>query len=167
MPGDALTVAGLHGKLPAHGDFVSRGLRQADAAAIDAGMAAMTVAARTEWGGAFAARWDTAQPWLYAGRTRSAVLIPSVDAAMRRFPLYVAARGGDLQALYDAAVEAIAEGLDADTLFGRVADMEPGDGPPEPPVMSEGPAGWFLPDPDQPALPWPESGMGIDWEGMA
>lgn len=82
MPGEALEAyAGLWGKLPATGDFVARGLPDAFRARWDG------------WVTRHLARWDA---WPEDGlrlllrsgeRCALAVLVPSRDAAGRRFPL--------------------------------------------------------------------------------
>ena len=113
----------LFGKLPAHGDFVSRGLAPADRDALDNWLSSSLADARNAVGGAFEPQYDSAPPWrcmiTVGGAPVAGALAASQDAAGRRYPLLLAVRdGGEAAAeacealLYDA----IAGGWDADTL---------------------------------------------------
>ena len=84
-------AAFLFGKLPAHGDFVSRGLTPAQSEAWDAWA---TVAIETLRSAApdFEAMHDATPPWRFVAgpsalgpQWRAGALAPSVDAAGRRF----------------------------------------------------------------------------------
>jgi type VI secretion system protein ImpM len=89
------------GKLPAHGDFVARGLSAAERDAWDEWASAGLARAREALGGAFDEAHDRAQPWRFAfgqagaGRfgagRRAGVLAPSIDAAGRRYVIVVGA----------------------------------------------------------------------------
>jgi type VI secretion system protein ImpM len=82
--------ARLFGKLPAHGDFVARGLGAAEREALDAWLSAEMLAAREALGSDFENRYDRAPPWRFAGPDGTGVLVASVDGVGRRFPLYLA-----------------------------------------------------------------------------
>jgi type VI secretion system protein ImpM len=144
-------TAALFGKLPAHGDFVSRGLDLSARDALDAWLSAEIAAAREAFGDAFAERFDVAPGWCFAfpgaaGWTAGA-LAPSVDMVGRRFPLIVArgvadadAAGGMALACGDAIHAALTEGWDADRLHVALAALTP------PEVAPPAEAGWWLAD---------------------
>jgi len=148
----------LYGKLPGHGDFVSRGLERAREIAVDTALTASLDSARAQWGLDFSETYTAAQPWLFASSSAAAIIIPSADKVGRNFPLFVAAnRPIILQLVYDAAVYAIAGALDADHLLQTVSEAaERSEGP------SQEPEGrWFCIDSDAPRLPmrWDEDRM--------
>lgn len=153
----------LYGKLPAHGDFVSRGLREKAAQTADRMLTAMLGAAREAWGDQFADRYAAAQPWLWQGAGLSGLIIPSMDAAGRLFPLGLAAPTPDLQGVYDRTVDAIARATAVDALIGALAAL--GTAAPDATgglatgatsaVASQG--AWFLPDDEAPSLPHPDA----------
>ena len=116
----------LFGKLPAHGDFVTRGIAMAERDALDAWLSASLAQARTTAGEAFADRYDRAPPWrcttIVEGARVAGALTPSQDGAGRRYPVLLALRDGGEEAaaacealLYDA----IAGGWSADVLVDR------------------------------------------------
>lgn len=117
----------LFGKLPAHGDFVSRGLAAAERDGIDDWLSAELASSREELGGAFEDRFDSAPPWRFAwldeaGWTAGATA-PSMDSVGRRFPILVARKGlssEDAPAAAgmceDAIYAALSDGWDADRL---------------------------------------------------
>jgi type VI secretion system protein ImpM len=86
----------LFGKLPAHGDFVCRGMTAAQRDSMDDWLTAEMAGARTEFGEGFDEIYDAAPPWRFAsaeeGRWSAGALAPSADAAGRRFPLLVGCR---------------------------------------------------------------------------
>lgn len=131
----------LFGKLPAHGDFVARGLSTNERAWWDGALSAGLVAA----GGVAmsTAAYDRAPPWRFLlSRPEgelSGTLAASMDAAGRRFPVMVAYRGRDsaMAAGCEMAVyDALADGWTADALLAavRAADAPP------PPVAR----GWWV-----------------------
>ena len=135
MPGDAVTAVGtarLYGKLPAHGDFVSRGFSRAEAEACDAWLSASLADAHAAHGAGFAARYDGALPWRYAGAGRQGALTPSQDAAGRRFPLYLDVKTGLAAKVEELLYRAIAERWTADALIAAAEalsdEAEPTDG---------------------------------------
>jgi type VI secretion system ImpM family protein len=112
----------LFGKLPAHGDFIARGLEPGERDALDRWLSEELAETRAALGPEFQERYDAAPPWRFAGPDEAGALAPSVDAAGRRFPLMVGVRaataGEDTAAgcetlLYDA----LGEGWDADRLL--------------------------------------------------
>ncbi|MBR0655416.1 type VI secretion system-associated protein TagF [Plastoroseomonas arctica] len=89
---------GIYGKMPAHGDFVRRGLPSSFVAPWDAWLAAGVAAAREQLDAGFAAVWDEAPAWRFslpAGvcgpDAVAGVMLPSEDTVGRRFPLTAAA----------------------------------------------------------------------------
>ncbi len=85
----------LFGKLPAHGDFVCRGLDAAEREQWDAFLTASLEAARERMGDAFEQHYDAAPPYRFFQHASALAgsVAPSVDAAGRRFPLMVAVCG--------------------------------------------------------------------------
>lgn len=82
----------MFGKMPAHGDFIARGLAAEERDALDLYLSAELAAARDTLGDAFEERFDSAPPWRFAwvGETWTAgALASSVDSVGRRFPLVV------------------------------------------------------------------------------
>ncbi len=83
MSADALILAGiehpaLFGKLPGHGDFVSRGVPGGLRDRLDQWLSDWLAAARAEHGAAFVAAYEAAAPWLFeSGRTVAVLLIRS------------------------------------------------------------------------------------------
>lgn len=129
-----MSAVQLFGKLPAHGDFVSRGLSADARDTLDQWLAASMSATRERLGDEmFADRFDTAPPWRCVVPTDAGVLAgalaPSVDAVGRRYPIYLArsdaADGAEAMAeacealLYDA----LAEAWDADALANAAASI--------------------------------------------
>lgn len=122
----------LFGKLPSHGDFVSRGLDPALRDAVDQWLSAEMEAARSVTADSFETRFDHAPLVKFidrdpSGRIAGGALCASVDRAGRRFPLVLgapAADGAGARAAADRCEEAIytafCEGLDADTLHMKL-----------------------------------------------
>ncbi len=86
------------GKLPAHGDFVSRGLSAQDRDAWDAWTSEGLAAAEDALGDAFADAHDSAPPWRFVfGPSRfgqgwrAGAFAPSIDGAGRRFLIVLGA----------------------------------------------------------------------------
>ena len=77
----------LFGKLPAHGDFVSRGLTVAQRGRIDGWLSTSLVQARATLGDDFDRLYDGAMPWRCAGPGMAGAIAASQDAAGRRFPI--------------------------------------------------------------------------------
>ena len=131
----------LHGKLPAHGDFVSRGLAPDERDLVDGWLAASLASARDALGAGFEAAFDAAPPWRFAwrdgARWTAGALAPSADAVGRRYPILIGRRDllatdvhAGTAALDQLLYAAIAEGWDADRLEREAADLIlAGDGP--------------------------------------
>lgn len=91
--------AWLFGKIPAHGDFISRGLDPVLHEALDLWISAELARARARFGD-FDERYVRAAPWHFVDRDpdgswSGGALCPSVDAVGRRFPILVAAPATD------------------------------------------------------------------------
>lgn len=149
----------LFGKLPAHGDFVSRGLSAPERDDFDRWLSADLIAARAVRRDAFDDRFDTAPPWRFAwdgadGRWTAGALAASVDASGRRYPLLLARTelrsdevAGAAHACEDALYAALAKGWDADRVVEAVKG-EPVAGVADAAVEE----GWWLADGDGGAL---------------
>jgi type VI secretion system ImpM family protein len=119
----------LFGKLPALGDFVSRGIDMATRERLDAWVSAEMETARGRWGDAFEGRYDNAPAWTFvdrddAGNWSGGALCASMDRSGRRFPLLVSAPADDAStaamtgtAWIEAMYQGFAEGWDADALL--------------------------------------------------
>jgi type VI secretion system ImpM family protein len=125
VPGGAV----IFGKLPAHGDFVARGLAAWQRERLDQWLSASLADARDQLGDAFAERFDTAPPWRCVG-ARAGAIAPSQDGAGRRFPLLLMAGSGraGAQACEALLYDAIGGGWDADRVLAeaeRIVAEEP------------------------------------------
>lgn len=123
----------LYGKLPAHGDFVTRGLSHAERDRLDGWLAASMAAASARAGDAFEERYDSAPPWRFvtgaADTGCAGALVPSMDGVGRRFPLLLGVIGAGAageraaEGCEDLLYRAIGEGWDADRLAGAAAAL--------------------------------------------
>ncbi|MBP2161043.1 MULTISPECIES: type VI secretion system-associated protein TagF [Asticcacaulis] len=139
-------MAILFGKLPAHGDFIARGLSDADTERLDDFLSASLSAAAMVDG--FDDLYALAPVWRFVtnigGEAVCGVLAPSIDRVGRQFPILAGVMAGEDAGLRIDACEAqlyqaFAEGLDADALFARLsATPEPQGAPPS--------SGWWLED---------------------
>jgi type VI secretion system protein ImpM len=123
----------LFGKLPAHGDFLVRGVPGALRDQFDAWLSAELARARSRFGEGFDARYFAAPPWHFvdrdpSGRWTGGALCPSVDGVGRRFPILLATPAGSPeQALaaariaVDLACAAISSQWDAGRLHDELA----------------------------------------------
>lgn len=120
------------GKLPAHGDFIARGVFGGARDSVDAWLAQSGQAAREAFGEDWQDRFDLAPPWRFVrpdanGGWEAGAIAPSVDKVGRRFPLLLWRTGlsgtqasGAAEAAEQLAYEAIAGGWDADRLHGAL-----------------------------------------------
>ncbi len=132
--------AGCHGKLPALGDFVTRGLHGAVLERWDGWLQQLVSASRLALGPAWQAGWLHMPAWHFVlgssvltDEPCAGVLIPSVDKVGRSYPFSVlspmrpdgvapAAWRAGAEAL---AIEALASGLDAELLQQRLDRIGP------------------------------------------
>ncbi|MES3151746.1 type VI secretion system-associated protein TagF [Sphingomonas faeni] len=110
--------ARLFGKLPAHGDFVARGVTPSEQASLDTWLTTSLAAAQARFGvgggGDFVDRFDAALPWQGSGPGTIGVIAASQDASGRRYPLVLlCAAADDIDGLIYAA---IVDRWDADRL---------------------------------------------------
>ncbi len=103
----------VFGKLPAHGDFIARGMPADVRAELDDWLSASMMGAREVYRAAFEARFDMAQPWRAEGDGVVGAVAASQDAAGRRYPVVLLSSGAEVEDLLYAA---ITEGWDADRL---------------------------------------------------
>lgn len=123
----------LFGKLPAHGDFVSRGLDPVVRDSFDLWMSDEIARARARFGDEFEARYDTAPAVRFAlpteeGHWDGGALCASMDSAGRRFPVLIARSASEpLEACASARLcedliyGAFGEGWNADTVVQNAA----------------------------------------------
>ncbi|HEX8555507.1 MAG TPA: type VI secretion system-associated protein TagF [Sphingomonas sp.] len=101
----------LWGKLPAHGDFVARGLSASGRDRLDDWLAASLADARGVFGDGFDDAYDQAPPWRFAWpdppHWTAGAMAPSVDAVGRRYPILLART-----AVSPAEVEPVAEAVE-------------------------------------------------------
>ncbi len=116
-------TAWVFGKLPAHGDFVARGLAAEDRAAFDAWLSGSLLAARDHYGAEFAERFDVAQPWQAAGDGVAGAIAASQDAVGRRYPVVLLTDrvAHDPRVCEEWLRSAIMEGWDVDRLASVAA----------------------------------------------
>ncbi len=126
--------ARLFGKMPTHGDFVSRGLSLAEKSRLDEWLSREMNQARVQCGDGFEGRYDQAVPWCFAGvgpdgLWQGGALCPSIDSAGRRFPLFVARCGvaateaaSAAEYCVDAIFQAFDDRLSADGLCQAISD---------------------------------------------
>lgn len=146
------TPTTFYGKLPAHGDFISRGLDQKSAKSVDIWLSEVIQRGQNQWGESFVTQFKSAQPWLFDGETLAAIMMPSMDKVGRLFPLLVTTQSGiAIQALYDRVYSAISESWLCDKLSAELLALNGS-------RHERGHKGWFLPDENIEALPHPLKG---------
>lgn len=116
----------VFGKLPAHGDFVARGLSPDEQARWDDWLSHEIDDARAQLGTAFSQRFDCAPVWRFVEAQGAGAMAPSVDSVGRRFPIVAGVRQAAAAAaalceerIYDALVE----GWTADRLHAALPDQ--------------------------------------------
>ena len=180
MP-DPRPLTGLYGKVPAHGDFVRRGLPSSFVAPWDSWLAAGIAAARAQLGPHWEAAWDSAPAWRFAlppgacgPDAVAGVMLPSQDQVGRRFPITLAAllppdapppEAAWFDALEAAALAGLAGRADADALSAALPlpgapipvqpFVLPAVMPAAPPPGAADPAPWPASDPAPPDAPPP------------
>lgn len=135
----------LFGKLPSHGDFVSRGLAPALRERIDHWLSEEMARALSDHGDAFEERYDAAPPWRFVEGAEGGVICASIDAAGRRFPIFAGlTASSETQAAAAAAAcetaifHTFETGGGADDLAAILAKSALEDG--DPPLQ----VGWWL-----------------------
>lgn len=138
-------ASGFFGKIPARGDFVTRGLPASFLDVWETWIASAIAASRDLLGDGWDQAWMTAPVWRFSLRDRVCgpdpvlgLMMPSVDRVGRCYPLLVAAvfvgHGGTpdteaglgfLDASEDAARAALADDLDPDVLAERLVAAPP------------------------------------------
>lgn len=127
--GDIPAAPWLFGKMPAHGDFISRGLDDETVEAGDGAVAEAIAAASAHWD----MQWDDvyvetpvwrflATPGALGRDWLTGVFLPSVDAVGRQFPLLAGFAAPTLALL--ARPEATAAALDEAEALARAALLE-------------------------------------------
>ena len=114
----------LWGKLPAHGDFIARGLAGDERDALDQWLSTALQEARDELGDAFEQRYDEAPPWRFVEggeEVTAGAMAPSMDQVGRRYPIMVAV-GGLAQADAEATAERCEDAIYAALEGGWTAD---------------------------------------------
>jgi type VI secretion system protein ImpM len=113
-------TAWLFGKMPTHGDFVSRGLTPERRDRLDAWLSDEMIQSRQHYGDGFEAAFDAAPPWRFTNEDEAAgweggALCASMDSAGRRFPLIVgraASEGSEAARVADACETSIYHAFD-------------------------------------------------------
>lgn len=156
MPDGAVT-GWLFGKLPAHGDFVARGLDVATRDRLDHWLSGEMARGRAAWGDAFDHRYESAPVWHFVDESgvtgwTGGILCASTDRVGRQFPLVFAVPAADSASAVAASAgcldlvgQAFAQGWDADRLIH--APLVPADLPWRPERPS-----WALVGEDGPAV---------------
>jgi type VI secretion system protein ImpM len=119
MPDPAVS-AFLFGKMPAHGDFVARGISAAERSQWDDWLTLEMQSGNAAHGETFADLYTRAPAWRFVAGGRSGVLACSIDSVGRKFPLVA---GRVTAAPSDAAAEACEEQLYAAFEQGWTADV--------------------------------------------
>lgn len=163
-----IELPAIIGKLPAHGDFIARGVVHRTRDLFDRWMAGWIEKGRSELAEGFDDVYLSAPPWLFESKRLKAVLIPSVDAVGRRFPaLALASADIRTQSLYDALIKALEDGQSGDDFRASVASLDSETAPEQTTTDAESPGKWFLPEGAQSGLPSPADAEGwSDVEGL-
>lgn len=178
------TSTGFFGKLPSHGDFIDRGLARGFIQPWDDWLQRALAQSRLALAEDWLAHYMIAPIWrfvlapgLCGDSAWQGILLPSVDRVNRHFPLTLAlsrpAGSGLVQALLGSeawyahceaiALQALSAGLDADNLYGHLAQLPPL--PMTPTCMPGpdhgGPLAWQLPWQPDPGGLLPAAGLAI------
>jgi len=155
-----LSAPAFFGKIPGHGDFISRGFTKTELKNIDDWLSEWMKSCKAEWQVVFEDNYRDSQPWLFSGECLTAILMPSLDRVGRLFPIFaVASAKVRVKALYDVTYSLISEPGTGDQFYDALTSIKD-DG-------SEGSdtkvKGWFLPDEKELALLHPFEGENTDW----
>lgn len=126
----------MFGKLPAHGDFIARGMMPSERDEIDAWLAESLGEARDRLGADFQDVYDRAPPWRFAevvdGKGMAGAMAPSVDSVGRRYPIMVMRDGlapeeiaSTAEACEALIFDALSEGWTADRLAEAAGAIAP------------------------------------------
>ncbi|WP_168176228.1 type VI secretion system-associated protein TagF [Novosphingobium sp. PC22D] len=126
-----MTAACLFGKLPAHGDFIARGMSASRKALLDGWMASSLARAQERFPADWSERFDRAAPWYFvapaADGFEAGAISPSIDRAGRRFPVFASIIVPTCESAVPAAVHvlsclysAIAQGHGSDELMAQL-----------------------------------------------
>lgn len=149
-----MRTAFIFGKLPAHGDFIRRGISEAVAGDLDDFLSASLSDAASL--ADFDDLYGQAPAWRFIADfgdvAMCGVIAPSVDRVGRQFPILVGVEspgdGEGLAVAVDACeallYDAFGNGATADQLYDSLVDFPGGETGYEPP-----PRGWFLEDEDK------------------
>jgi type VI secretion system protein ImpM len=125
MPDRAVSGAAfVFGKLPAHGDFVARGLSVEAREAWDAWLAQEMADAKAAHGATFAERFVAAPVWRFVGTEAVGALAPSADSVGRHFPIVAGVAAGAAAVCEDRLYDALVEGWTADQLHLALTTTE-------------------------------------------
>lgn len=131
-----MSQAILFGKLPSHGDFVSRGLSDALGRALDGWLSASLAEASALPD--FDTLYAAAPVWrfraTFSDLPHCGVLALSVDAVGRRFPILAGVHGSSEEAIgrcETALYDAFAQGQDADAFHAALRAVPDGSASPE------------------------------------
>lgn len=120
--------ARLHGKLPAHGDFVTRGFTREVAEQHDTWLSASLAEARAVHGAVFDERYGCAPTWRFVRGGTAGALALSQDAVGRQFPVLIfldtAAVFTASAALDELLYRAVAEQWTADELVAAAVSLD-------------------------------------------
>jgi type VI secretion system protein ImpM len=134
-------TAWLFGKLPVHGDFVSRGLPMQEREMLDSWLSAEMAQAKAKLGDDFADSYDAAPPWCFVRKNDNdnwagGALCPSMDSAGRRFPILVARANLSAEeatvaarSCVDLIYDAFATSMTADALLAATEAFRPDTNP--------------------------------------
>ncbi len=158
-----MSAAVLFGKLPAHGDFVARGMDDAWQADLDVAISRAMQRAMERFDHEFEERFLAAPPWRCAiergGSYLGGALAPSLDQAGRLFPVFLAQRASSLAAARDLAAgceellfAAIPGQWTADMLWQEAGEIT---APADSETSEPPPAGWWLDGGDSLPAPAP------------
>lgn len=157
----------IFGKIPAHGDFVCRGMAAGEQAEFDQALSASIHAAQERFGEGYREAFLCTPPWRCVtpaeGGFLGGAIAPSMDRAERLFPLFLARRcnsraeaGGYAQACEDLLFRAIPELWPVDRLMTEAEELEAAGSP----DAAEPEDGWWLDGGDSLPEPTPRlSGM--------